>query len=90
MPVLAATCSKNASPRRDRGKRGSFRTLVAFKSGQMSIFVFGFAKYEKDNIDDRERRALKKLANELLDYDDNTIGIAVRAKALRKLRYEDG
>jgi hypothetical protein len=43
------------------------------QAGIRAIFVHGFAKNEKDNIEQDELAALKKLANELLGYDDKTI-----------------
>ena len=73
-----------------RGKSGSFRTLVAFKSGDRSYFVYGFAKNVKDTINDGEKRALKALAKELLGYDAPRIKQAINAKELRKLECGDG
>ncbi len=72
------------------GKRGSFRTLVVFRSGDRSYFVYGFAKKERGNIDEYEEKALKKLGKELLGYDNRAVRKAVRAKALRVLRCKDG
>ena len=72
-----------------RGKRGSYRTLAAFKSGNKAFFVYGFAKNERSNINDREERALKALANELLEYDARAIKRALDAGALRELRCND-
>ena len=42
-----------------RGKRGSTRTLVAFRQGNKAFFIYGFAKNERANIGDKELRALK-------------------------------
>ncbi len=33
-----------------RGKRGSSRTLVAFKQGDKAFFIYGFAKNERANV----------------------------------------
>ena len=51
-----------------RGKRGSTRTLVAFRQGDKAFFIYGFAKNERANVNDKELRALKLLATELLNY----------------------
>ncbi len=72
-----------------RGKRGSHRTLLAFRSGNMAFFVFGFAKNEKDDIDDEEKRALKKLAKDLFAYNQPRIAGLLRANELRMLRCHD-
>lgn len=47
-----------AAPR--RGKRGSYRTIVAHRQGDRLIFVHGFAKNETDNITKKEKEALRK------------------------------
>lgn len=49
-----------------RGKSGGFRTLVATNKGDRWIFVYGFAKNEKGNIDRDELEALKRLSKFLL------------------------
>jgi hypothetical protein len=55
------------------GKSGGFRTLIVFRAGTRAFFVHGFAKNEKDNIGKDELVALKKLASDLLGYDDRAI-----------------
>ena len=49
-----------------KGKSGGFRTLIAYKEMDKEIFVFGFSKAEKDNLDEDELRSFKKLAKDLL------------------------
>ena len=48
------------------GKRGGYRTLVATNRGSRWIFVYGFAKNARSNIDPDEEAALKKLSATLL------------------------
>ncbi len=57
---------KKRVARTGQGKSGSFRTLVATNKGDRWIFVFGFAKNERDNINKKEQESLKVLANQLL------------------------
>ncbi len=59
------------------GKRGSLRTLVAFKADDKAFFIYGFAKNERDNISQNELKALRLLATELLGY-----GSVLLAKAI--------
>lgn len=56
-----------------RGKRGSHRTLVAFKKEQSAFFVYGFAKSVRDNIDDREEKIYRQLAKSFLDMNEDAI-----------------
>lgn len=58
-------------------KRGSLRTLVAFKADDKAFFICGFAKNERDNIGQNELKALRLLATELLGY-----GSVLLAKAI--------
>ncbi|MCB4825499.1 type II toxin-antitoxin system RelE/ParE family toxin [Roseicella aerolata] len=48
------------------GKSGGFRTIVAHRQGQRLIFLFGFGKGERDNIDEKEKLALLKLGEEYM------------------------
>lgn len=57
---------KKRVARTRQGKSGGFRTLVATNKGDLWIFVFGFAKNERDNINKKEKEAFKALANQLL------------------------
>ena len=86
---LGGNLYKKRLAARGRGKSGSYRTLVAFKSGEVSFFVYGFAKTEKDDIDAAEKRALKAFAKELFGYDERRITMALGAMQLRQLRCDD-
>lgn len=57
---------KKRIARSGQGKRGGFRTLIATNKGNRWIFIYGFPKNERSNIDQNEEEALKKLASHLL------------------------
>ena len=61
-----------------QGKSGGFRTLVATNKGSRWVFVFGFSKNERSNIDKDEEEALKKLAAHLLSLTTQALGKAQR------------
>ena len=67
---------KKRIARPGEGKRGGFRTLIATNKGDRWIFVFGFPKNERSNIDKDEQEALKKLATHLLSLTSPAIGKA--------------
>jgi len=46
--------------RSGEGKSGGYRTIVFFRSAFRTVFVYGFAKSDRDNIDQGELRAFKK------------------------------
>ena len=72
-----------------RGKRGSTRTLVAFKQRDKAFFIYGYAKNERANIGDKELRALKLLAKELLSYSASALAKARRAGELIEIEVND-
>jgi hypothetical protein len=55
------------------GKRAGARTLVASKSSKKWFFLYGFAKNEKDNINDDELVHLQGAANRLMNLTDHDI-----------------
>ncbi len=72
-----------------RGKRGSTRTLIAFKQGDKAFFIHGFAKNERANVSDKELRALKSLAKELLNYAAPALAKATKAGELIEIEEND-
>ena len=71
---------KQRIARLGEGKSGGFRTIVLFRTGQTAFFVYGFAKNERSNIQAGELTAFRKLAAEVLAYDEAAITQAVKAK----------
>jgi hypothetical protein len=65
-----------------QGKSGGWRTLVATNKGDRWVFVFGFPKNQRSNIDKDEIEALKRLAAHLLSLAEQALGNAQRAGEL--------
>jgi len=76
---------KQRIARSGQGKSGGFRTLIVFRASARAFFVHGFAKNEKDNIGKDELVALKKLASDLLGYDDKAIARVVASGTLTEV-----
>jgi hypothetical protein len=49
-----------------RGKSGGFRSIVVFRKSELAVFVYGFSKTEKDNLNQDELKYFKKLAKDLI------------------------
>lgn len=58
---------KQRIARLNEGKSGGYRAIILFKRGERSFFVYGFAKNERDNIDESDERDFKELAKVLLE-----------------------
>ena len=70
------------------GKRGGARTIVAGNFRDRWIFLYGFAKNERENIDQKEERDLKRVAGVLLGLDRMALGRVLEAGEI--LEVEDG
>ena len=67
------------------GKSSGFRTLLATNKNDKWFFVYGFAKNERDNIENQEMLALKRLAVVLLGMDANAIDKLLADKELKEI-----
>jgi hypothetical protein len=67
---------------RGRGKSGSVRTLLAFQLDDKAFFIYGFSKNERSNVSQKELKALKLLATELLGYTNVALEKALKAGEL--------
>lgn len=76
---------KKRIARAGQGKRGGFRALVATNKGTRWVFVYGFPKNERSNIDKGEEDALKKLGAYLLSLTAQALGQAQRAGELMEV-----
>ncbi|MFW8602306.1 type II toxin-antitoxin system RelE/ParE family toxin [Desulfobacterota bacterium M19] len=52
--------------RAGKGKSSGFRTIVVYRKDDRIIFLYGFGKNEKENIDKTELHYFKKLGEDLL------------------------
>ena len=82
---LGGNLLKKRIARPGQGKSGGFRTLVATNKGSRWVFVFGFPKNERSNIDKDEEEALKKLAVQLLSLTPQALDKAQRAGELTEV-----
>lgn len=73
---------KKRIARPGQGKSGGFRTLVATNKGSRWVFVYGFPKNARSNINKDEQEALKKLAAHLLSLTAQALDKAQRAGEL--------
>ena len=69
---------KQRIARPGQGKSGGYRTIVFFKRGQRAVFVYGFAKSERTNIDADEEKQFKEAARHVLQLTDKQIADLVK------------
>ena len=64
--------------------------LVAYRVGDRAIFLYGFAKGERENIDPDELLTLREIGtDEWLAADDEQIARALQEDALQEVIHEE-
>lgn len=82
---LGGSVYKKRVPMSGRGKSGGGRVLVATRLAERWFLLFGFAKNERDTIDERELAALQMTARALLDMDLRSLEKALQAGELTEI-----
>jgi NADPH:quinone reductase-like Zn-dependent oxidoreductase len=78
---------KQRVARPGQGKRGGFRTIVVYRRGSRAVFLFGFAKSERENLDDDEMAQWQRVGRAYLGLDDEGLEAAIAADELMEVSY---
>jgi hypothetical protein len=78
---------KQRVARPGQGRSGGYRVLMAYRPGARSVFVFGFAKSERGNIDDAELATLREIAAAWLAADGRALAQAIEHGLLQEVRH---
>ena len=76
---------KQRVARPGQGKRGSYRTIIAYRVKKRAVFLFGFAKSGKANLDPDELEALVKRGAVWLGASDAVIERAIATDELKEV-----
>lgn len=71
--------------REGSGKRSGYRTIIVFRKDDRAIFLYGFGKSERGNIDKSELNFFKKLGHDLLALNSTQLLKAIKDKVLYDL-----
>jgi hypothetical protein len=74
---LGGQIIKQRVARPGQGKRGGFRMIIGIRSDR-AIFLFAFAKNERENIDKAELITLREIGASFLNADDKAIAQALK------------
>jgi hypothetical protein len=69
---------KQRIARPGQGKSGGYRTIILFKQGERAVFVYGFAKSERENIDADEEKQFKEAARHVLRLTEKQIAELIK------------
>ena len=80
---------KQRVARPGRGRSGGYRMLVAYRSGDRAVFLYGFAKSERENIGPDELLTLREIGAAWLAADDKRIAGAIEDGALQEVKNDE-
>lgn len=78
---------KQRIARPGQGKSGGFRTIIAYRRGDRAVFLYGFAKSERKNLDDDELAYWQRVGRAYLGLDDESMEAAIVADELMEVSY---
>jgi hypothetical protein len=70
---LGAEMIKQRIARSGQSRARGYRSVIAFRSQHRAVFLYGFAKNEKENISDDELASLKDIAAGWLDMNNQDL-----------------
>ncbi|MBT3877628.1 MAG: type II toxin-antitoxin system RelE/ParE family toxin [Candidatus Scalindua sp.] len=75
--------------RLNQGKSSGYRTLLVYKQDRLALFVYGFAKNERDNISSKELSILRKQAKQIIELNAKQVKHAIACGDFIKLESEN-
>ncbi len=80
---------KQRVARPGQGRSGGFRMLIAYRAEDRAVFLYGFAKSERENIGPDELQTLREIGAGWLEADDKRIAKALEEKALKEIKDDE-
>jgi hypothetical protein len=79
---------KQRVARPGHGRSGGYRTIVVYRAQGRAVFLYGFAKNERDNIDPDQLLSLREIAAAWLAADTAKIQQALDVGALQEVQHD--
>ncbi|MCY4041049.1 MAG: type II toxin-antitoxin system RelE/ParE family toxin [Gammaproteobacteria bacterium] len=80
---------KQRIARTGQGRSRGLRAVLVLRRGEYAFFVHGFAKNDRENLRAMEIKALRVLANELLQLDKVGLDAMLANKTISEVNYDD-
>ena len=78
---------KQRVARTGQGRSGGFRLLIGYRSGNLAVFLYGFAKNERDNIKPDELESLREIGTAWLEAKKEQLEYAIEEGILGEVSY---
>jgi hypothetical protein len=80
---------KQRIARPGQGRSGGFRMIVAYREAGRAVFLYGFAKNDRDSITDDELQALRVIGANWLAASPEVIGQALDDGDLQEIAHDE-
>jgi hypothetical protein len=80
---------KQRIARQGQGRSGGYRVLIAYRHDTVTVFLYGFAKSERDNVDDDELETARDVARGWLEANENQLARAIGEGLIQEVDYDD-
>lgn len=80
---------KQRIARRGQGRRGGYRVVIAYRHSDRAVFLYGFAKSDRDNMDDDELEEFRRQGRIWLSLNDQRLTEAIADKELREVSNDE-
>lgn len=80
---------KQRVARPGQGRSGGFRVLIAYRARARSVFLFGFAKSERANVNAAELATARDIARGFLEADAGALARALTEGVLEEVDYDE-
>ena len=71
-----------------QGRSGGFRTLLVYRARTRSVFVYGFPKSERDNIDPDELVFWRKVAAAYLAMNGDKLAASIASDEITEVTWD--
>ncbi len=76
---------KQRVARSGQGRSGGYRMIIAYRAGSRAIFLYGFAKHERDNIGNDELLTLREIGAIWLEAYAKRLALALIEERLQEV-----
>jgi hypothetical protein len=80
---------KQRIARPGQGRSKGYRAIILFRRGAKALFVYGFAKSQRANIDDNEEEQFKEAAKHVPALTENQIAELLKRGDFAEVKYNE-
>jgi hypothetical protein len=86
---LGGCLIKQRMARSGQGRRGGFRILMAYHATSRAVFVYGFAKNERHNIQSDELEFWRSVAKAFIGLNETQLKTLLDQGEIQEVKYEE-